>query len=71
MNCDNIDIERLRNDLMNYYLGASFMVNPAAMMDVQRVKNATDEDLIKIAIKEKVNIVNYAIEETEIRCKQF
>ena len=71
MNCENIDIERLRNDLMNYYLGAAFMVNPAAMMDVQRVKNATDEELIKIAIREKVNIANYAIEETEIRCKQF
>ena len=69
MNCDNIDIERLRKDLISYYLGAAYMLNPAAMIDVQRVQMATDEELIRIAIRKKINIANYAIEETEVRCK--
>ena len=56
---ENIDVDKLRQDLINYYLGATYMVNPAAKEDIQRIKLATNEELVQIALKEKINLIEY------------
>lgn len=50
MNIDNIDIEALRQDIIDYYGTAALGFFPAAYMDVARVENATDEELIEMAL---------------------
>lgn len=59
-----IDIEALRNDLINYFGTASFY-NPVAMMDVIEVESATDEKIIEIALKNSFDLTKYEIEETK------
>lgn len=59
INIEDIDIERLRNDIINYYQSAMFMVSPLAMMDMQQVQNATDEWIIKKAIDLKIDLNKY------------
>ena len=43
-----IDYEKLRNDLIDYF-GTAFTLNPLAMVDLFRVQNASDEELVDIA----------------------
>ena len=45
----NVNIDKLRKDLINYFGSAMFMVSPIAMMELARVESATDEELIEIA----------------------
>lgn len=59
INIEDIDIERLRNDIINYYQSAMFMVSPLAMMDMQQAQNATDEWIIKKAIDLKIDLNKY------------
>ena len=61
----NIDIERLREDLINYF-GTAMMKFPMAMMDLSRVENASDEELIMIAQKCNFNLSKYQDDEREI-----
>ena len=56
---DDIDIDKLRKDLIDHFTAAMFIVNPAAMMDLNRVENASDEELIQIAINNRFDITNY------------
>ena len=59
---DNIDYERLRNDLLNYFEGAFFVAGfGAAAVDAMEVRNASDEELIKLAIKKGFRIEDYII----------
>ena len=58
---ENIDIERLRKDLEDYFLGIMFNVSKAAMIDLTNVQNASDEELISIAIANGVDIDDYKI----------
>ena len=44
---DNIDFERLREDLIDYF-GTAMMQFPMAMMDLSKVENASCEELIMI-----------------------
>lgn len=53
-----LDIERLRKDLINYY-GTATSFNPVAFMDIIKIENATDEELIQIAITNNVELNNY------------
>ena len=59
INIEDIDVEKLRNDIINYYQSAMFMVSPLAMMDMQQVQNATDEWIIKKAIDLKIDLNKY------------
>ena len=56
-----IDIERLRNDLINYF-GTATNFFKVAYMDLFEVQNASDELLIKIAIENNFNLNNYQID---------
>lgn len=59
MDIDDIDIERLREDLEEYFTSAMFMVSEFAMIDMVDVKTATPEELLEIANKNKFNLNNY------------
>ena len=56
-----LDIESLREDLINYY-GTATSFYPVAIMDVIKVEKATDEELIQIAIKNNIDLNNYIID---------
>lgn len=56
----NIDIERLREDLTSYFGTASFYNKPA-MIDLINIQNASDEEVIKIAIENGFNLERYEI----------
>ena len=54
----NIDYERLRDDLKDYF-GAGIGVLPVLIMDVIRVENASEDELIQIARENGFNLSNY------------
>lgn len=56
---ENINIERLRKDLLDYFGSAMFSGFPMAMMDVSRVENASDDTLIRIASENGVDLGKY------------
>ena len=56
-----IDIERLKDDLIDYFGTASFY-NKMAMMDLIKVKEASDEELIQIAQKNGFDLKKYIIQ---------
>jgi len=55
-----IDIESLRNTLMNYY-GIASRVFPNAYMNVFEVENASDAELIELAISLGIDLGEYEI----------
>ncbi len=57
-----INIERLREDLITYF-GTAMFYNPVAMIDLEKVKKANDEQLIEIAINNKFDLSRYKIKE--------
>lgn len=61
MNIDinDIDIEKLRNDLIEYFTSAMFIVSPVALVDLTEVENASDEKIIKIALDNKFDLKKY------------
>lgn len=56
----NIDYERLREDLINYF-GTAMSFNPIAIMNLSEVKQATNEKLIQIAIKNGFDLNDYVV----------
>ena len=56
-----IDIEKLREDLIDYYGTAMFNASPLAVIELTKVENATPEELIQIALKNKIDLSNYQI----------
>lgn len=56
----NIDFEKLRQDLINYFGSASF-IYPVAIMNVIEVETADYHKLIQIANNNGFNIDNYVI----------
>lgn len=56
---NDVDIERLRSDLIDYYTSAMFFVSPIALVDLTKVEQASDEELVRIAISNHFNILNY------------
>ena len=59
INIEDIDIERLRNDLIDYFTSAMFIVSPIAIVDLSEVERANDEELINIAINNKFDLTRY------------
>ena len=58
----NIDIERLRKELIDYY-GTAIGTNPVAVIELSIVETAPPERLIYIAINKGFNLNDYLIEE--------
>ncbi len=54
-----IDVERLREDMMDYYGTAMFNDFSMAAMNVQFIEMASDQDLIAIAQKEGMDLTKY------------
>ena len=54
-----IYVERLRNDMMDYYGTAIFNDFAMAAMNVEFIEMASDQDLIAIAQKEGVDLSKY------------
>lgn len=55
----DIDYDRLREDLEDYYESAYFMVSPLALADLSEVEEASDGQLITIARKNRVDLTKY------------
>ena len=55
-----IDIEKLRSDLIDYF-GTAMGFFPVATMDLIKVQNASDEELINIALKNNFDLNKYII----------
>ena len=55
-----IDIEKLRSDLMDYF-GTAMGFFPVATMDLIKVQNASSEELISIAAKNFKKSIEYSL----------
>ena len=55
----NINIEKLRKDLIDHYGTAMFNSSYFAIMDLSKVQNATPNELIEIARKNKIDLNKY------------
>ena len=56
---ENIDIEKLRKDLIDYFGSAMFINKGLSIMELSNIENASDNELIDIAIKNNFNLNNY------------
>ena len=63
---NEIDYDKLREDLIDYYGTASYNGFPMAIIELSNVENASYEELINIAIKNNFNLNNYKKEEIKI-----
>lgn len=54
-----LDIEQLRKDLIDYFTSAMFMVSRVALVDLTKVENASDEQIVKIALDNKFDLKKY------------
>lgn len=55
----NINIEKLRSDLKDYF-GTAMMSFPMAVIELSEVENASPERLVKIALDNGIDISKYA-----------
>ena len=55
-----IDIDKLREDLIDYF-GTAMGLFPVATMNLVEVQTASSEKLIQIALKNKFNLNNYVV----------
>ena len=61
ININEIDVEKLRSDLRDYYITMMYNVSPIAMMDIERVNKASNEELVEIAINNGFNLDVYKL----------
>jgi len=59
MNIEDIDIEKLRIDLIDYFGSAMISLTTLALMDLSRVEKANDEELIQIAQQNGFKLEKY------------
>ncbi len=57
---ENIDYEKLREDLINYYWSATSFY-PVSYIDVIKVQNANNEELIYIAQQNNFDLEDYKV----------
>lgn len=57
----NIDFERLRKDLIDYFGTAMFNGFGMAIIDLTYIENATDEELLILAQKYNFDLNDYII----------
>ena len=53
-----MDLERLREDLKDYF-GTAISFNPMAVIELSEVESASDDKLISIALKNGFNLSDY------------
>ena len=54
-----IDIEKLRKDLIDYYGTAMFNESPLAIIELTKIENASPQELINIALKNNFDLTEY------------
>lgn len=54
-----VDVDKLRNDLIEHFTAAMFIVSPVAMIDLNKVESASNEEIIKMAIENKFDLNKY------------
>ena len=57
----NIDIEKLREDLIDYFGTAMFNASPLAMIELSKIEKASNQEIIKIAIDNNFDLNEYVI----------
>ena len=57
----NIDIEKLREDLIDYFGTAMFNASPLAIIELSKIEKASNQEIIKIAIDNNFNLNEYII----------
>ena len=55
----NIDYEKLRKDLIDYFTSAMFTISNIALIDLERVEQASNEELEQIALQNKFVLKKY------------
>ena len=60
---EDLDIEKLREDLIDYFGTAMNSGYPMSMMDISRVERASASELIRIAKNNGFNLNDYIEEE--------
>lgn len=55
----NYNINKLRRDLMDYFGTAMHSGFPMAVIDLSEIENMTDEEILKFAAKNGINIEKY------------
>ncbi len=55
-----IDIDKLREDLINYY-GSATPYYPMAIMDISRIESASPEELVNIALENHFDLSEYEV----------
>lgn len=61
---ENIDYDKLRSDLMDYF-GSAMAYYPAAVIELSEVENASNDKLIQIAIQNGFNLNDYENSKTK------
>ena len=56
-----IDIDRLRRDLEDYYGTAMFSGFPMAVMDLSEIKRLSPQELVRLAEKNGIDLRKYII----------
>ena len=56
-----IDIDRLREDILDYYGTAMFNGFPMAVMDLSKVERMSDRELVELAQKNGVDLRKYIV----------
>jgi len=56
---EEIDIEKLRKDLLDYYGTAMYNVSPLAIIELSKIERASEDELIQIAINNNINLNEY------------
>lgn len=57
----NIDYEKLRKDLIDYFGTAMFSGFGMAMIDIVKIKKASNEELIEFAKEYKIDLSKYIV----------
>lgn len=62
-----IDIERLRKDLIDYFGTAMYNSSPLAIIELSKIEKANDNELIQIAIKNNIDLFEYTYNNSKYR----
>ena len=57
-----LDIDRLRDDLKDYYGTAMFNASPMAVIDLGKVERASDQEIVDLAQEQGFDLRDYIYE---------
>ena len=57
----NIDIKKLKEDLIDYFGTAMYNASPLAMIELVKIEKASNQEIIQIAIDNNFDLNEYVI----------